>query len=238
MVLFMFQRKNIIISIVFGVSVLNLMYLLTINKWAKHCVPHSDLLNLYGLPNPCDNSHFIQDCVDPYQSYLTDPHVLSSCGLMADTSSAELFGKLRDQIKQAPNQCRKRKEILLSFKSERPKFEFGPPQPEGQLVPNVVHYISLRCERLFKFHYYLSVLSVHRFIKPEKIFFHGDCTPKGKWWNRVLEEIPNIYFRNRTRVKTIQGHAPLWMAHEYDVLRLQVLMGKIPYLFPSSSCCE
>ena len=76
----------------------------------------------------------------------------------------------------------------------------------------------------------MSVFSVHRFIQPEKIIFHGDCPPSGPWWETVLRTVPDIYFRHHTRVGTIQGERPTWVQHESDVIRLQVLMGEVSFV--------
>ncbi|XP_077861830.1 uncharacterized protein LOC144342836 [Saccoglossus kowalevskii] len=44
---------------------------------------------------------------------------------------------------------------------------------ESMVVPNVVHYIWYG-EKEFKLHHFLSLLSVKRFIKPDKILLHTD----------------------------------------------------------------
>ena len=64
-----------------------------------------------------------------------------------------------------------------------------PPMPSDSvgLVPKIVHYISLGCKRVFTFANYLSVLSVHKVVDPDRIYFHGDCTPLGAWWKQTLQ---------------------------------------------------
>ncbi|XP_070554338.1 uncharacterized protein [Ptychodera flava] len=41
------------------------------------------------------------------------------------------------------------------------------------VIPNIVHYIWFG-EKVFKLHHLLSILSVRRFLKPDKIFLHTD----------------------------------------------------------------
>ena len=130
------------------------------------------------------------------------------------------------------SECRHRESTLLSDKYLPVKPSPTPSSTEG-LVPNIVHYVSLGCERMFSFANYLSVLSVHKFVDPDRIYFHCDCPPVGLWWERTLLEVPDIYFRKHRRQRTIQGRPPMWIEHETDVIRLQILLGNIQDLIYS-----
>ena len=187
----------------------------------QYCLSNAYLKKERGLPKPCDDSMLVLDCPDPYLEYLHDPEVLNTCGVTNDSR----LPKRRKQIIKGPGitDCRKKDGILISNSS----LPISPkPQQTPGRVPKIVHYVSLGCNRVFTFANYLSVLSVHRFIKPGRIYFHGDCTPKGPWWQRTTDTIPNMYFRQRNRTKLIQGKPPRWVEHETDIIRLQVILGK------------
>ena len=190
-------------------------------KTKRFCTPHTDLEQHPGLPGPCDNSMVVLDCPDPYTEYLHDPHALNTCGLSNDSR----LPRKRKQIIKGPGStdCHGTDGVLISNASlpVSPK----PKHTPGK-VPKIVHYVTLGCNRTFTFANYLSVLSVHRFITPGQIFFHGDCTPKGYWWQRTTDKVPNIYFRQWSRTKLIQGKPPRWIEHETDIIRLQVILGK------------
>ena len=187
----------------------------------RYCVPHADLEKQHGLPGPCNDSLLVLDCPDPYIEYLRDPQVLTKCRVKNGSQGAEQ----REQIIKGPGSkdCGNGDGVLVSNSSlpVTPKPGFTPGK-----IPSIVHYVSLSCNRTFTFANYLSVLSVHRYIDPGRIYFHGDCTPRGSWWQRTVDEIPNIYFRERLRTKLIQGKPPRWVEHETDIIRLQVLLGK------------
>ena len=187
----------------------------------RYCVPHADLEKQHGLPGPCNDSMLVLDCPDPYLEYLHDPQVLHTCRVKIDSKFPE---RRKQIIKESGSvDCHNMDGVLVSNSTlpVSPK-----PQPIPGKVPRIIHYVSLSCNRIFTFSNYLSILSVHRFIKPGRIYFHGDCTPKGPWWERTTDEIPNIYFRERGRTKLIQGKPPMWIEHETDIIRLQVLLGK------------
>ena len=191
----------------------------------KYCNPHTQLVTKYGLPGPCNYDHLILDCSDPYKDFIHDPKVLYSCGI---TNSSRI-PKLTDLLKRGDvkgwDNCTKNKGILIS-NTTLPVQQSSPGE-----IPNLVHYVSLGCNRGFAFVNFLSVLSVHKFIKPYRIYFHGDCLPKGHWWNETLRQIPNIYFRKRGRTKFIQGRHPRWVEHETDIIRIQILLGKVIFRF-------
>ena len=57
------------------------------------------------------------------------------------------------------------------------------------VVPNNVHYVWYSdTKKEFRFQQYLSVLSVHKFQKPDNIYFHTNSPPSGKYW----DEIPKL----------------------------------------------
>ena len=190
----------------------------------QYCLTNAYLKKQQALPGPCNDSMFVLDCPNPYLEYLHDPDALNTCGVTNDSKSP----KRRNQVMKGPfiANCRKEYQILISNVS----LPISPkPQQTPGKVPKIVHYVSLGCNRTFTFANYLSVLSVHRFIRPGRIYFHGDCTPKGPWWQRTTDTIPNMFFRQRSRIKLIQGKHPKWVQHETDVIRLQVLLGKEYY---------
>ena len=98
---------------------------------------------------------------------------------------------------------------------------------DGYKVPNLVHYIWMGSNRTFSYINYLSFYSVNKFLKPSRIILHGDVLPGGSWWKQVLQDIPNVYFLFRLRPIVIQDVRPKWIEHETDVLRLQILYGKL-----------
>ena len=192
-----------------------------LKKTNNYCMPHADLEKKLGLPGPCDDSMFVLDCPDPSVEYLHDPEALNSCGF---TNNFRLPKRRKKFIKiPGITDCPERDEVLISDSS----LPTSPiPQHIPGKVPKIIHYVSLGCNRTFSFANYLSVLSVHRFIQPGRIYFHGDCTPKGPWWQRTTYELPNIYFRQWSRIKLIQGKRPKWIEHETDIIRLQVVLRK------------
>ena len=81
-------------------------------------------------------------------------------------------------------------------------------------VPNIVHYIWLRFHSTFSlfrtreyelsFHEYLSILSVHKFIKPKWIYFHTDAEPSGKYWD-LLKNLTEFKVRQFDRTRYVDG---------------------------------
>ena len=76
-------------------------------------------------------------------------------------------------------------------------------------VPNHVHYIWFRFRGRrhhtpLAFHEYLSVLSTHKFIKPDHIYFHTDDVPSGPYWDMLLN-IPGFQVRQRGQTKRLFG---------------------------------
>ena len=73
------------------------------------------------------------------------------------------------------------------------------------VVPNIVHYIWYRdLDSTFTFYQYLSVLSVHKFQKPEAIYFYTNRPPLGEYWEKCLK-IPHFYVISRERPKKVLG---------------------------------
>jgi len=93
-------------------------------------------------------------------------------------------------------------------------------------VPNVVHYVWFGIDRHFSFIYYLSFISVNKFISPTYIFVHGDALPaETVWWKKVLEEVDNIYFVQTVRRTSAPNGQPLHLVeHSTDLARIKILM--------------
>ena len=71
-------------------------------------------------------------------------------------------------------------------------------------VPNVVHYVWFAYKgrnSTLSFLYYLGILSSHKSIKPDRIYFHTDKPPTGYYWD-LLGNIPEfeVVLRNPTRI--------------------------------------
>ena len=133
-----------------------------------------------------------------FSSVSSDPYVYTKCG------------KVQSRLVSKQRKVQHKKEVLNhSIK-----------------VPNIVHYVSLGNWK-FTFLNYLSFKSVHRFIKPRLILIHGDSLPHGDWWEKILNEVPNIYFARRDRPIRIQGVRVPWIEHSSDIVRLQTIYGKL-----------
>ena len=92
------------------------------------------------------------------------------------------------------------------------------------IVPNIVHYVWLGC-REFQLYHYFSIISTYKFIQPHLILVHGDCLPRGKFWIKIQNEVPNLYHVYQERLIRIQDKKPGYIQHEADVMRLQILLG-------------
>jgi len=94
-------------------------------------------------------------------------------------------------------------------------------------VPNVIHYVFLGSDLKFTFINYLSYRSVDRFIRPDQIFVHGDHIPSGKWWNRTIGEVQNIYHVKRIYSNNAPNGKPYnFKAHISDYMRTKTLMSE------------
>lgn len=111
---------------------------------------------------------------------------------------------------------------------------YRPPQRTSEVhrmvVPNVVHYVQIGAARKLTFYEYLSFLSVEKFQKPDQIFVHGDVIPEGPWWNRTIQEVPNIYHVWTSPPSEVFGQKLVRVEHRTDVMRYSIIYGKINQL--------
>lgn len=128
-------------------------------------------------------------------------------------------------------------ETIISCVGQHPVFLssfYRPPKRTSEVlrkvVPNVVHYIQIGVARNFSFYEYLSFLSVEKFQKPDQIFVHGDMTPEGPWWNRTIQEVPNIYHVWTSPPSEVFGRKLARVEHKADVMRYSIIYGKINQL--------
>ncbi len=115
--------------------------------------------------------------------------------------------------------------VLMSRKERKVKLESG-----DYVVPNIVHYVIFAAHWEMDFLNYLSFLSASKFIKPDHIFIHGNVVPSGQWWNRTIQEVPNIYYVYREQPMRIQGRKIHDVRESSNILRLQTVLGKIVIL--------
>ena len=94
------------------------------------------------------------------------------------------------------------------------------------VVPNVVHYIHFGNRLRFRFMQYISYVSVHKFIKPDYIFVHGDTLPLSLWWKRTLAEVPNIYHVFVKGARGVNGKKFFHRTQHSNILRLYILLGE------------
>ena len=93
------------------------------------------------------------------------------------------------------------------------------------VVPNVIHFMHFGKTLKFEFRNYLTVLGVHKFMKPDYIIFHGDGEISGRWWNNTLADVPNLYCVWLQQPTEIHGRKMRYIQHAADITRLQTLYG-------------
>ena len=93
-------------------------------------------------------------------------------------------------------------------------------------VPRLAHYVWFG-PRKMSLHFFVSVLSVVRFLRPCLLLFHGDRVPAGPYWPALLQLVPYVVHVPRPRPRRIFGNVINVVEHSADVARLQLLIGEI-----------
>ena len=94
-------------------------------------------------------------------------------------------------------------------------------------VPNVVHYIWFNtAPRPLQFHHMLSVLSAHKILDPDVIYFHTNMEPTGEYWN-VVKTLPKLKVVARDPPVSLFGESvkePFYYTSHSNVDRVKILM--------------
>ena len=94
-------------------------------------------------------------------------------------------------------------------------------------VPNKVHYVWYADkDTTFTFQQYLSVLSVHKFQKPEGIYFHTNKAPSGEYWEETLEipEFKVIHSERPEKIFDVQMKKAAFETSDSDISRVKILI--------------
>ncbi|XP_070533390.1 uncharacterized protein [Ptychodera flava] len=127
-------------------------------------------------------------------------------------------------LEELKNLTIKRHEVIGASNKQGEDFGFLMPK-ERFVVPNIAHFIWFTCHT-FRFENLISLLSVHRIMRADKIYFHTDCEPDGKLWQEARQLIPTLIVAHRTRPSVIFDKKlnPMWPEHSADIARLEILM--------------
>ena len=94
-------------------------------------------------------------------------------------------------------------------------------------VPNIVHYIWYNSEvTILRFDHLLSMLSVHKILKPDVIYFHTNREPTGRFWEQA-KKIPNFKINHREPPTHLFGEPikpALFKTSHSNVDRVKVLV--------------
>ena len=94
-------------------------------------------------------------------------------------------------------------------------------------VPNKVHYVWYADKDVtFTFQQYLSVLSVHKFQKPEGIYFHTNKAPSGEYWEETLKipEFKVIHRERPEKIFDVQMKKAAFETSDSDISRVKILI--------------
>ena len=93
--------------------------------------------------------------------------------------------------------------------------------------PPIVHYAKLnRAGRKvsLNFREYMSVLSVYKFVQPERIIFHTYSDIEGNYWDKVKKfKDVEVEVNKVPRVQKIGGKRVQYVEHEADYIKLRAL---------------
>src|SRR5882757_1288741 len=98
------------------------------------------------------------------------------------------------------------------------------------MIPNIIHFVFTNSPRLggkpFSLTHYVAIKSAYAVNKPHKIYLHCEYEPSGEWWELIK---PLVTINKVKLPDEIFGNPIFHMAHQADVIRLQILteMGGI-----------
>ena len=92
------------------------------------------------------------------------------------------------------------------------------------MVPNIFHFIFGLKEdfgdKPFNLCHYLAIESAIHLNNPDKVYFHYQYEPSGEWFKLIKNK---IHLKKVTPPITIFGNPLYHIAHQSDVLRLEIL---------------
>ncbi len=92
------------------------------------------------------------------------------------------------------------------------------------MIPNIFHFIfGLKQDfggKPFALAHFLAIKSAHCVNQPDAMFLHGSYEPQGEWWEKAK---PFLTFNKIDSPQEIFGNRLFHIAHQADVLRLQIL---------------
>ena len=95
-------------------------------------------------------------------------------------------------------------------------------------VPNVAHVNWFTKEsEIFLFHNLLSLLSIQRIMKPDKIYFRYNVQPTGKYWTEALRKVPKLILKHVNPPKILLGTklaSPSYETSHSDADRIKVML--------------
>lgn len=95
-------------------------------------------------------------------------------------------------------------------------------------VPNIVHLVWFYYPKrqIFRFHQVICMLSIRKFIKPDKILFWYDMEPSGRWWHYIKGLLSNILLMVQRRAPNkIFQHRIRVPEHKADIARLEAVIA-------------
>ena len=172
-------------------------------------------LSMWQTPSACSKEIW-EACIDVKFRDVSDIYACRRLGT-SDLSGLDFRELIRLGSGVTPRLLSKRtRPVTADAGSDRRKY----------VVPNVVHYIHFSNQSRFRFMQYISYVSVHKFIKPDYIFVHGDTLPLGLWWNRTLAKVPNIYHVFVKGITAVNGKKFYHPTQHSNLLRLYILLGE------------
>jgi hypothetical protein len=92
------------------------------------------------------------------------------------------------------------------------------------MISSIFHFVFGMAEdfggKPFSLVHYLSIKSAIVINKPDKVYFHYQYEPEGEWWSKAKELLT---LNKITAPKNFLGNELCHVAHQADVIRLQVL---------------
>ncbi|XP_077991086.1 uncharacterized protein LOC144445420 [Glandiceps talaboti] len=92
-----------------------------------------------------------------------------------------------------------------------------------EVVPNIAHFIWFS-NHSFEFYHLLSILSVHKVMKADRILFHTDFEPSGLYWEETKEKVTTLEVVHRDPPLTVFNQTLAPRYHQADIASIEILM--------------